>query len=977
MPQIQLKILQLIFKSPLCVHTAMQCLRANEDGTMCTWILRKTKGTKLFLIGRKYIDLLHHLINIVRTKWVQPLRNLPSQKSRKNQQQKVTSPKMLMKRIRNQLQLLICHRNIKMSPGSNQEIWTKMRQKPNCLKQMRKAVIIPLVSLKHIENQISIEIKERLIDIQSGLRPKEIKGLSWEEEGEDTKHWNSTKIQETNQMSFGRLSQHQLQTFLIKKQVLMPSLTGGEFMYNLNGNSLPQNGHNVILAITKKGTLVLKKIQTWVNDNTRAHHTKRFMLTKEGTLVLRRGQLFRLTLEFDRAFDSQKDIIRFIFQTGENPKPGNNTSEVFEISGRETQHGWRAELYSHDGNDTTIWIQIPPTCIVSDWWFSVETSLADAQSGSRINSFVYDHPDPIYVLFNPWCKDDTVYFPMEHMLEEYILNQSGIIFLGSRNRILCKPWNFGQFEDGVLEACMFIIKRGFNNKICPGMADPVKVCRNISTILHAEDNGVLVGNWTTNDYLGGRPPTSWSGSVAILSRYVNSITLENGNKPIPVKYGQCFVFSGLVTTICRAIGIPCRCVTSYYSGRDNDSSQTIDFNYCISQDREIVKIDTSNHDFIWKFHVWNDVWMSRPDIPLPYNVSDWQALDSTPQISSNGYHSCGPAPLTAIKDGTTHLKFDVDFLFAEVNADVLHWLRLDKSDWTLFTVETGRVGQKISTKVPDGKPLITEQDKDHIRRFTDEQLILIRQDITDTYKYAEGSWKDKNIMNKAIRAKKPEHKSKARDVEFTLERRDYVTIGMTLQLVLKMENKSTDNRNVRTFLLCETEYYSGKEADVVKQQFFETILKPSEASEVKLEAKGQEYLHKIRDHCFIKQIVIAKVKETDQTEAWLDDIMLDRPCLLLEPDERIMKGQNFQCRVSFKNPLTNKKLTNCTLSIEGSGIQAVELQQMKDVYHEFNTIVTLMPRRSKDIQISFTFHCRELGDITGFTTVVAEKDLID
>ncbi|KAK3603920.1 hypothetical protein CHS0354_042932 [Potamilus streckersoni] len=725
------------------------------------------------------------------------------------------------------------------------------------------------------------------------------------------------------------------------------------------------------------GTLVLKKIQTWVNDNTRAHHTKRFMLTKEGTLVLRRGQLFRLTLEFDRAFDSQKDIIRFIFQTGENPKPGNNTSEVFEISGRETQHGWRAELYSHDGNDTTIWIQIPPTCIVSDWWFSVETSLADAQSGSRINSFVYDHPDPIYVLFNPWCKDDTVYFPMEHMLEEYILNQSGIIFLGSRNRILCKPWNFGQFEDGVLEACMFIIKRGFNNKICPGMADPVKVCRNISTILHAEDNGVLVGNWTTNDYLGGRPPTSWSGSVAILSRYVNSITLENGNKPIPVKYGQCFVFSGLVTTICRAIGIPCRCVTSYYSGRDNDSSQTIDFNYCISQDREIVKIDTSNHDFIWKFHVWNDVWMSRPDIPLPYNVSDWQALDSTPQISSNGYHSCGPAPLTAIKDGTTHLKFDVDFLFAEVNADVLHWLRLDKSDWTLFTVETGRVGQKISTKVPDGKPLITEQDKDHIRRFTDEQLILIRQDITDTYKYAEGSWKDKNIMNKAIRAKKPEHKSKARDVEFTLERRDYVTIGMTLQLVLKMENKSTDNRNVRTFLLCETEYYSGKEADVVKQQFFETILKPSEASEVKLEAKGQEYLHKIRDHCFIKQIVIAKVKETDQTEAWLDDIMLDRPCLLLEPDERIMKGQNFQCRVSFKNPLTNKKLTNCTLSIEGSGIQAVELQQMKDVYHEFNTIVTLMPRRSKDIQISFTFHCRELGDITGFTTVVAEKDLID
>ncbi|KAL3860580.1 hypothetical protein ACJMK2_010682 [Sinanodonta woodiana] len=671
-------------------------------------------------------------------------------------------------------------------------------------------------------------------------------------------------------------------------------------------------------------------------------------MAKEGTLVLRRGQLFRLTLEFDRAFDSQKDIIRFTFQTGENPKPGNNTSVVFEIGGRETAHGWRVELYSHDGNDTTVWIQIPPTCIVSDWWFSVEASIADAQFGSRINSLVYDHPEPMYVLFNPWCKDDIVHFPMEHLLEEYVLNQSGIIFLGHMKRILCKPWNFGQFEDGVLEACLFIIKRGFANKIGPGMADPVKVCRIISTILHAEDNGVLVGNMFTNDYSGGRPPTSWSGSIAILSAYVNSIRTENGNEPVPVKYGQCFVFSGLVTTICRAVGIPCRCVTNYYSGRDNDSSQTIDFNYCIHEERDIIKIDTSNHDFICVIlHV----------------------------LHSQGYHSCGPAPLAAVKDGTAHLQFEVDFFFAEVNADVLHWFRLDKSDWTVFKVETGRVGHKISTKVPDGKPLTTEQDRDHIRRFTDEQLRLLRQDITDTYKYAEGSWKDKNIMKKTIKAKRPEHKCKARDVEFTLVRLDYVIIGVTFEFVLKVENKSTDNRNVRAFLLCETQYYNGQEAEVVKEQFFETILKPSEVSELKLEVKGQEYLHKIRDHCFIKQIAFAKVKETDQIEAWIDDIVLDRPCLFLEPDESIKKGQNFQCRVSFKNPLTNKKLTHCTLSVEGSGIQAAELQQMKDVYHEFNTVVTLMPRRSKDIQISFTFHCRELGDITGFTTVVAEKTI--
>lgn len=42
-------------------------------------------------------------------------------------------------------------------------------------------------------------------------------------------------------------------------------------------------------------------------------------------------------------------------------------------------------------------------------------------------------------------------------------------------------------------------------------------------------------------------PHAWTGSVAILERY-----LTNGGRP--VEYGQCWVFSGLVVTICRALG---------------------------------------------------------------------------------------------------------------------------------------------------------------------------------------------------------------------------------------------------------------------------------------------------------------------------------------------------------------------------------------------------------------------------------------
>lgn len=55
-----------------------------------------------------------------------------------------------------------------------------------------------------------------------------------------------------------------------------------------------------------------------------------------------------------------------------------------------------------------------------------------------------------------------------------------------------------------------------------------------------------MGKWDKGEdekhiYKDGIPPWEWTGSVPILSRY-----MQNGGKY--VKYGQCWVFSGLSTT---------------------------------------------------------------------------------------------------------------------------------------------------------------------------------------------------------------------------------------------------------------------------------------------------------------------------------------------------------------------------------------------------------------------------------------------
>lgn len=67
----------------------------------------------------------------------------------------------------------------------------------------------------------------------------------------------------------------------------------------------------------------------------------------------------------------------------------------------------------------------------------------------------------------------------------------------------------------------------------------VKLQKILKYVNIQDDDGVLEGNWS-GDYSGGDDPSNWVGSVSILSQYASQLS--------PVKYGQCWVFSGVFTT---------------------------------------------------------------------------------------------------------------------------------------------------------------------------------------------------------------------------------------------------------------------------------------------------------------------------------------------------------------------------------------------------------------------------------------------
>lgn len=84
-------------------------------------------------------------------------------------------------------------------------------------------------------------------------------------------------------------------------------------------------------------------------------------------------------------------------------------------------------------------------------------------------------------------------------------------------------------------------------------------------------------------------------------------------------------------------------------------------------------------DSCWNFHVWNDVWMTRPDLPRGYG--GWQIIDATPQETSDKIMRCGPASVAAVKKGEVGYLYDTPFVFSEVNADIVHFQEDEESDW--------------------------------------------------------------------------------------------------------------------------------------------------------------------------------------------------------------------------------------------------------------------------------------------------------
>ncbi|KAJ8259228.1 hypothetical protein COCON_G00182400 [Conger conger] len=664
----------------------------------------------------------------------------------------------------------------------------------------------------------------------------------------------------------------------------------------------------------------LSKVDLHCEKNNEAHKTNGISTER---LIVRRGQSFQLTLHSTQMLDANKLVLTV--QTGPEHSEDLGTKSVFGVSQKSpSKKPWHAKVKESSPTSITLLIHSHDFASIGQYTLSVKTQ-PDMAEGHTAGTFV--------LLFNPWCKKDWVFLASEEERQEYFMNEQGLLYRGSSEFISDLAWYFGQFEEDILDICLKLME--LNPKCLKNAAEdfsarcnPIYVSRVISAMINCNnDRGVLLGNWSGH-YRGGKSPSHWNGSVDILRQWRDS-------DYHPVRFGQCWVFGAVMCTVMRCLGIPCRPITNFASAHDTHGNLIIDDFY---SDHGVEPKESE--DSVWNYHVWTEAWMKRPDLPGEPFYGGWQVLDPTPQELSEGVHCCGPAPVKAVHEGHTDLKYDLPFVFAEVNADQVTWLVMADGSKKRLHSDIASVGQNISTKA-------VGSDK--------------RQDITGNYKHAEGTEEERKVFKEA---KRRIDKLRNPMSALKIEEKSKPVNGKDIELVIRLQSPTAQNLSLHAN--AQVLLYNGMlESNIWSEEIPVKLLAKKELA-VPFKVPFSEYGSHLQGNNSIIVTVIVDDKENTE-EAYMAErnIVPENPPISISVTGTLKQYHRMLVEIIFDNPL-EVALTNCSITVTASGLIRRTREATVDSLppgKRVRLLVPFTPYRAGKKKLVADFDCDQFRDI--------------
>lgn len=626
--------------------------------------------------------------------------------------------------------------------------------------------------------------------------------------------------------------------------------------------------------------LGIKRCDFQAARNNEEHHTKAI---SSRHLIVRRGQPFTISLHFRapvHAFLPALKKVILIVQTGDQPSTTNRTEATFPISSLGNQKWWSAAVEDRNAESWTLSVTTPADAIIGHYSLLLQVS--------RRKPRLLGH---FTLLFNPWVREDAVFLDNEAQRTEYLLNQNGIIYLGTADCIQTVSWDFGQFEDDVIDLSLSLLSM---DKQVEEWGNPVHVAQILGALLHALKEKRVLPTPETQTTQEGSLLNKRRGSVPILRQWLTG----HGR---PVHTGQAWVLAAVTCTVLRGLGIPARVITTFASAQGTGGGLLIDEYY----NEEGLQNGEGQRGRIWIYQTSTECWMTRPTLSQLYG--GWQIMYSSAASGGKVLEACELVPVRAVKEGTLELSPAVADLFASVNASCVVWKCREDGALELTNSNTKYVGNNISTKGVGSDRC---------------------EDITQNYKYPEGSLQEKEVLEKVQRKRTKHGKDNsihplsvevADPLYLFLEAPCSIPLGGDSQLSVTLVNPSDQEKTVQLAFGVQAVYYNGVLAAELWRKKLLLTLSANLVKKITTSLSFSYFEQSPPENSFLRFTAVATHSESSLSCFAQEDIAICRPHLAIEMPETTEQYQMLTASVSIHNSL-DAPMKDCVITIFGRGL---------------------------------------------------------
>lgn len=624
--------------------------------------------------------------------------------------------------------------------------------------------------------------------------------------------------------------------------------------------------------------LSIKSCDFHAAENNKEHHTDAI---SSQHLILRRGQSFTITLNFRapaHIFLSALKKVALIAQTGEQPSKTSKTQAIFPISSLGDKKGWSAAVVERDAQHWTISVTTPVDAVIGHYSLLLQVS---GKKQYPLGQFT--------LLFNPWNRDDAVFLQNEVQRTEYVLNQDGFIYLGTADCIQEEPWDFGQFERDVMDLSLNLLSV---DKQVKDWSQPAHVACIVGALLHALKKKSVLPISQTQAAQQGALLYKRRGSVPILRQWLTG-------RGRPVYESQAWVFAAVACTVLRCLGIPARVVTTFDSAQGTNGSLLVDEYY----NEEGLQNGEGQRGHIWVFQTSVECWMNRPDLSLGYD--GWQILHPRAPNGVGVLGSCNLVPVKAVKEGDLQLDPAVPELFAAVNASCVVWKCCEDGKLELTNSNRKNVGNSISTKVVGSDRC---------------------EDITQNYKYPEGSLQEKEVLERVQKERMklgedtcPPSCEPGDPLHLFLEVPSSQPLRGNGRLSVALINPTDKEKEVELVIAAQALYYNGVLATGLWRQKQFLMLGPNQVLRLSTSLSFSCFEQNPPENTFLRVTAMARHSHAGFSCFAQEDVVISRPNLVIEMPKRATQYQPLTASVRMHNSL-DAPMQNCIISIFGRGL---------------------------------------------------------